>query len=154
MPAQTVCETIPAGPVVILNPQKSVTPTTVAPGGAVRYTVDVTNVGTATSGSPVVIRDVLPTGFTYAAAYAEPRQSTAGNDAERQRRRPGQSRHLHHPRALPRARRDSAPRVNGANQDAGTYCNRYVQPERREPARRLAGLRQRGNGRDRRRSVA
>ncbi|MCB0160443.1 MAG: DUF11 domain-containing protein, partial [Caldilineaceae bacterium] len=128
LPAQTVCETIPAGPVVILNPQKSVTPTTVAPGGAVRYTVDVTNVGTATSGNPVVIRDVLPTGFTYAAAPA-PTATVNGasvtpsvNAAD-----PGNP-VFTIPAGIAAGKTlvlEFSAQVS-ANQDAGTYCNRYT----------------------------
>ncbi|MCB0073919.1 MAG: DUF11 domain-containing protein, partial [Caldilineaceae bacterium] len=128
LPAQTVCETIPAGPVVILNPQKSVTPTTVVPGGTVRYTVDVTNVGTATSGNPVVIRDVLPAGFTYAAAPA-PTATVNGASVTPSVNAADPSNPIFTiPAGIAAGKKlvlEFSAQVN-ANQDAGTYCNRYT----------------------------
>ena len=58
---------VEVGPTPLLVKSKSVTPTTVTPGGTVTYTVTVNNIGTGASGSPTVITDFLPTGFTYAA---------------------------------------------------------------------------------------
>lgn len=49
----------------LLRTGKSVTPTSVAPGGTVRYTITITNVGSGPSGSPVVLTEYLPAGFTY-----------------------------------------------------------------------------------------
>ncbi len=66
LPPQTSTETIPSGPVIVLNPNKSVNPAMVAPGGSVQYTIDVENVGTAASGSPVIISERLPAGFSFA----------------------------------------------------------------------------------------
>ena len=48
-----------------LTPTKSVTPSTVSPGGNVTYTMTITNDGSSTNGSPLVITENLPAGFTY-----------------------------------------------------------------------------------------
>ena len=55
-----------SGPQPLLRQSKSVTPTSASPGGLVRYTLDVLNVGSGPTGSPVVITEYLPAGFTYA----------------------------------------------------------------------------------------
>ena len=55
-----------AGNQPLLRTGKSVTPTSVSPGGTVAYTINVLNVGSGPSGSPVVITEYLPAGFTYA----------------------------------------------------------------------------------------
>ena len=44
---------------------KSVTPSHAAPGSTVQYTMLVENIGTGPSGTPMVLRDYLPAGFTY-----------------------------------------------------------------------------------------
>ena len=55
-----------AGNQPLLRTGKSVTPTSVSPGGTVAYTINVLNVGSGPSGSPVVLTEYLPAGFTYA----------------------------------------------------------------------------------------
>ncbi len=59
-----------SGPQPLLRQSKSVTPTSASPGGLVRYTLDVLNVGSGPTGSPVVITEYLPAGFTYAGNLA------------------------------------------------------------------------------------
>lgn len=49
----------------LLSPDKTVTPSSVAPGGTVTYTVTITNNGTSANGTPLVITENLPPGFTY-----------------------------------------------------------------------------------------
>ncbi|HOX04494.1 MAG TPA: SdrD B-like domain-containing protein [Candidatus Paceibacterota bacterium] len=44
---------------------KFVSPTAVAPGGTVNYTIEIDNVGTGPNGIPFVITEYLPAGFTY-----------------------------------------------------------------------------------------
>ncbi len=58
-------EKTPSGSVPYLNQTKSVTPTNVAPGGTVQYTIKISNIGSGPTGSPVQIQEFLPTGFTY-----------------------------------------------------------------------------------------
>jgi uncharacterized repeat protein (TIGR01451 family) len=53
------------GGLPLLRTLKSVTPTAVAPGGQVEYTIEVKNVGSGPTGSPVAITEFLPAGFTY-----------------------------------------------------------------------------------------
>jgi len=65
LPPQTSTETVYSGGLALLNPSKSVSPTSVAPGGTVQYTVLVQNLGTGPSGSPVTIQEYLPAGFTF-----------------------------------------------------------------------------------------
>ena len=55
-----------SGPQPLLRQNKTVTPTSVAPGGTVGYTIGVLNVGSGPTGSPVVLTEYLPAGFTYA----------------------------------------------------------------------------------------
>ncbi len=57
-----------SGSQMLLRQSKSVSPTSVAPGGSVAYTIRMPNVGSGPSGSPVVITEYLPAGFTYAGA--------------------------------------------------------------------------------------
>ncbi len=59
------CEKTPSGAIPYLTQTKSVTPASVAPGATVQYTIDVDNIGTGPTGSPVIITEDLPTGFTY-----------------------------------------------------------------------------------------
>lgn len=65
LPDQQSCESTFSGALPFLKQSKSVSPTTVAPGGTVQYTVQIDNVGTGPTGSPVTIEEYLPTGFTY-----------------------------------------------------------------------------------------
>ena len=62
---QCTFEGTPQGNVPIIQQSKTVTPTTVQPGGTVQYTIQVSNIGSAASNSPVPITDYLPSGFTY-----------------------------------------------------------------------------------------
>ncbi|MBX2998998.1 MAG: carboxypeptidase regulatory-like domain-containing protein [Caldilineaceae bacterium] len=54
-----------SGLVPLLVPTKSVSPSGVAPGGTVTYTLTISNVGSGPSGNPTRINEYLPTGFTY-----------------------------------------------------------------------------------------
>ncbi len=65
LPPQTVTETNISGSYPYLVPTKSVTPTAVAPGASVDYTILVKNVGTGATGTPVLVEEFLPAGFTY-----------------------------------------------------------------------------------------
>ncbi len=55
----------PSGTLPYLKQTKSVSPTTVAPGGTVQYTINIENIGTGATGSPYTINEYLPAGFTY-----------------------------------------------------------------------------------------
>ncbi len=59
-----------SGLVPYLLQNKSVTPTSIAPGGTVAYTIQIDNTGTGPTGSPIVITEQLPPGFAYVAAPA------------------------------------------------------------------------------------
>lgn len=61
----TGTEITPSGSIPILVQNKSVSPTTVAPGGTVQYTLDVWNLGSGPSGNPILIKELLPSGLTY-----------------------------------------------------------------------------------------
>ena len=61
----TACEKTPSGSLPYLKQTKSVSPAAVAPGGQVQYTVLVENIGTGATGSPVIVTEDMPTGFTY-----------------------------------------------------------------------------------------
>ncbi len=65
LPPQTITETTVSGAYPYLVPTKSVTPTAVAPGATVEYTILVSNVGTGATGTPVLVEEFLPAGFTY-----------------------------------------------------------------------------------------
>ena len=54
-----------SGSAPLLVPTKSASPTAIAPGGTVQYTIQLTNVGSGPSGSPTLITEYLPSGFTY-----------------------------------------------------------------------------------------
>jgi uncharacterized repeat protein (TIGR01451 family) len=58
-------DSVEIGTRAILIKSKSVTPSNSAPGNTVQYTMLVENIGTGTSGTPMIIRDFLPPGFTY-----------------------------------------------------------------------------------------
>lgn len=58
-------ESTPSGNIPLLSQRKSVSPTSIAPGGTVQYTITIDNLGSGPSGNPVVITEFLPTGFTY-----------------------------------------------------------------------------------------
>lgn len=62
-------ETTISGLYPYLVPSKTARSTSVAPGGTVIYDLLVRNVGTGPTGSPVTIREFLPTGFTYDPTY-------------------------------------------------------------------------------------
>lgn len=49
----------------LLIKSKTVTPTNAVPGETVTYTLEVENIGTGKNGTPMVLRDTLPPGFTY-----------------------------------------------------------------------------------------
>lgn len=61
----TGTEITPSGTLPYLKQTKSVTPTSVAPGATVQYTVLIENIGTGATGSPVTVNEYLPTGFTF-----------------------------------------------------------------------------------------
>lgn len=61
---QNSCESIVGGK-PFLVPTKSVTPTTVSPGGIATYTILVKNIGSGATYSPVTINDYLPPGLSY-----------------------------------------------------------------------------------------
>jgi len=58
-------ETIEVAAASLLYPDKSVTPSTANPGDLVTYTLTVANEGPCPNGVPLIIRERLPTGFTY-----------------------------------------------------------------------------------------
>ena len=49
----------------LLREVKTVTPSAVAPGQNVAYTITVFNDGPGPNGVPLVVKDYLPAGFTY-----------------------------------------------------------------------------------------
>lgn len=63
--ASSATEKTVSGNVPLLTYDKSVSPTNVAPGASVQYSITIDNIGSGASGSPVVITEYLPTGFTY-----------------------------------------------------------------------------------------
>ncbi|MEI6604352.1 MAG: SdrD B-like domain-containing protein, partial [Verrucomicrobiota bacterium] len=65
-PLATAYETVLVGLQSALSEVKTVTPSSTTPGSTVQYTITVSNNGTAANGSPLVINDFLPSGFTYA----------------------------------------------------------------------------------------
>ncbi|MBK7781193.1 MAG: DUF11 domain-containing protein [Ardenticatenia bacterium] len=65
LPDQQSCEATYSGALPFLRQTKSVSPTTVAPGGNVQYTIQVDNIGSGATGNPVTVAEFLPTGFTY-----------------------------------------------------------------------------------------
>jgi uncharacterized repeat protein (TIGR01451 family) len=60
-------DTVEIGAKALLNADKSVTPSTAAPGQTVTYTLTMTNDGTGANGAPLVITENLPAGFTCGA---------------------------------------------------------------------------------------
>lgn len=58
-------ETVEVSYKALLRGEKTVTPSSVAPGGTVTYTLTVHNDGTGPNGTPLVITEYLPTGFSY-----------------------------------------------------------------------------------------
>jgi uncharacterized repeat protein (TIGR01451 family) len=50
----------------LLQKAKTVTPAAIAPGETVDYTITVSNDGTGGNGVPLIVRDYLPSGFTFA----------------------------------------------------------------------------------------
>ena len=59
-------DTVEIGVRALLREVKTVTPSSVAPGEQVTYTMTVYNEGTGPNGVPMVVTDYLPSGFTYA----------------------------------------------------------------------------------------
>ncbi len=49
----------------LLRQSKSVSPTSVAPGGTVQYTISMLNIGSGPTGNPIGVTEYLPAGFTY-----------------------------------------------------------------------------------------
>lgn len=64
--SSTSSEATTAGSVAILKQSKTVSPTSVAPGASVQYTLRIENIGSGPSISPVRIEEHLPTGFSHA----------------------------------------------------------------------------------------
>ena len=58
-------DTTPSGSVPLLKQNKSIDKTSIAPGGSVQWTIDVENIGTGPTGTPIKIEDHVPSGFTY-----------------------------------------------------------------------------------------
>jgi len=59
------CSNEDFGNAAVLRQTKSVSPTTINPGGTVTYTIQSDNIGSAATGSPVTLTELLPTGFSY-----------------------------------------------------------------------------------------
>jgi len=60
-------QSVEVGARAILEKSKTATPSAVAAGGTVTYTITVSNVGTGLNGVPLIVRDYLPQGFTFLA---------------------------------------------------------------------------------------
>lgn len=58
-------DSIYVGLKALLNPTKTVTPSSTAPGGTVTYTLQLENTGSGPNGTPLVITELLPAGFAY-----------------------------------------------------------------------------------------
>lgn len=63
--SMTTYETVYSGSMPLLNGTKTVSPSSVQPGGTVDYTVQITNDGTGANSTPLVIHEYLPQGFSY-----------------------------------------------------------------------------------------
>jgi len=65
--APRTCNTdsIQVAAVSLLYPDKTVTPSAASPGDLVTYTLTLSNEGPCPNGAPLVIRELLPAGFTY-----------------------------------------------------------------------------------------
>lgn len=61
----TTYETIYSGSLVLLNGTKSVSPSAVAPGSTVDYTLQIDNDGSGANKAPIVIHEYLPEGFSF-----------------------------------------------------------------------------------------
>ncbi|HOV47861.1 MAG TPA: SdrD B-like domain-containing protein [Anaerolineae bacterium] len=59
-----------SGAVSYLRQNKSVSPNSAAPGATVTYTIQIDNIGTGATGTPVLVTEQLPPGFTYTATPA------------------------------------------------------------------------------------
>ena len=62
---RTAMDSVDIGIRSILEPTKSVTPSSTVAGATVTYTITINNIGTGSNGTPLVLTDVLPAGFTY-----------------------------------------------------------------------------------------
>lgn len=61
----TTNEKVVSGSISLLKQTKTVEPAAIAPGGVVTYTINIDNIGSGPSGSPVVVTEYLPDNFTY-----------------------------------------------------------------------------------------
>lgn len=61
----TADETVEIGLRSLLSETKTVTPSSIAPGGTNTYTITVSNDGNTANGSPLLLNELLPAGFTY-----------------------------------------------------------------------------------------
>jgi uncharacterized repeat protein (TIGR01451 family) len=61
----TAYDSVDVGVYSLLREVKSVTPENASPGGTVTYTITVFNDGPGPNGTPLLVTDVLPAGFTY-----------------------------------------------------------------------------------------
>ena len=61
----TAYDTVDVGTYSLLREEKTVTPENSNPGGTVTYTITVFNDGPGPNGTPLVVTDVLPAGFSY-----------------------------------------------------------------------------------------
>ena len=59
-------DTVDVGTISLLREEKTVTPSSVAAGQNVTYTITVSNDGSGPNGVPLAVTDFLPAGFTYA----------------------------------------------------------------------------------------
>ncbi len=66
----TAAERTISGLAPYLQQNKSVTPSSIAPGATVAYTIQIDNIGTGATGTPIGITEYLPAGFTYEAVPA------------------------------------------------------------------------------------
>ena len=62
---RTAMDSVDIGIRSILEPTKSVTPSSTVAGATVTYAITINNIGTGSNGTPLVLTDVLPAGFSY-----------------------------------------------------------------------------------------
>ena len=111
-----------SGPYPMLRQGKTAAVTTVAPGGNVQYTIQIDNIGSGPTGSPVTVLDYLPTGFTF----------TSKDLVTHQRRR--RDRHDARQHRHPSARRSSPCRARSTPARAWSSSSRPTCPPARRPA--------------------
>ena len=61
----TAMDSVDIGIRSYLVPTKTVNPSTTVPGATVTYAIAINNIGTGSNGTPLVLTDILPAGFTY-----------------------------------------------------------------------------------------